>query len=58
MMLCKLVSFVRLMDACDDDNLGRILKIDDESGKIEERYRGPFIVKWKGSSVTKVVVVR
>jgi hypothetical protein len=35
------------MDACDDDNLGRILKIDYEIGNIEERDRGPFIEKWE-----------
>jgi hypothetical protein len=57
MMLCQLVSFVGLMDACDDGNLGRILKIDEESENIEGD-RGQFIMKWEGSSVTKGVVVR
>lgn len=57
MMLCQLVSFVGLMDTCDNDNLGRILKIDDESGNIEDRL-WPILVKWKRSSVTKAAVVR
>lgn len=56
MMLCELVSFVGLMDTCDD-NLGRILKIDDESGNIEERP-WPILVKWEGNSVTKAAVFR